>query len=335
MIYVAIFFLAFWAGFSVRRGSICLVRATHEIIERKPPKTMLFVMEAMTVALSITIPAMIFFPDQISLAPSYEITFYLFTGAVLYGVGAAVNSACALGTLNQLMNGRMEYIATILGLAAGFMIFLNFDLIYTIQKLKSTGNADLNILFFLPLMFIVWSVVLFQIIRFMKQSGETKLKKFQQYLTSPVARDFIGVSIFGLCGGILYLLLGRSWDYTKFIMDLEEHLHAGFLPDSSILPVLTTTLALVSGMAIATVLSKNFKFQPGTLKAFMTRFSAGILMGFGVGLIPGGNDTIILHGIPGVAFHAPFALMIMMGSIAFVVFVKKSAIRIKDKRGVT
>lgn len=326
--YLAIFFLAFWAGFSVRRGSICLVRATHEIVERKPAKTMLFVMEAMTVALSITIPAMIFFPDHVSLAASYDITFYLVIGAALYGLGASINGACALGTLNQLMNGKIEYLATILGLAAGFMVFLHLDLIPTIQKLKSAGYADFNVLLFLPLMIIVWGVALFQTTKFMKQSDEKKLKKFQQYLTSPVARDFIGVSIFGLCGGLLYLILGRSWDYTKFIMDVEEHLHEGALPDISVLPALITTLAIVSGMTIATVLSKNFKFHPGTFKAFAERFLAGSLMGFAVGFIPGGNDTIILHGIPGIAFHAPVALTIMMMSIAVVVLAKKSATQI-------
>ena len=46
-------------------------------------------------------------------------------------------------------------------------------------------------------------------------------------------------------------------------------------------------------------------------------------MGAAVGLIPGGNDTIILHGIPGLAFHAPIALMVMMMVIAVVLFIMK------------
>lgn len=323
MIYPIIFFLAFLAGFSVRRGSICLVRATHEIIERKPAKTILFVMEAMTVALSITIPAMMFFPEHISIAQSYDFSLYLFFGASLYGIGAAINGACALGTLNQLMNGKIEYVATIFGLTAGFMVFLNFDFTYTLQKLKTTNRADLNIFLFIPLMFLTWGAVWFQIIQFLKQSKESMFKKFKQYLTSPVARDFIGVSIFGFCSGVLYLLLGRSWDYTKFIMEIEEYLHAGIFPEKSIFPVLTTTFALISGMAIATILSKSFKFQQSTLRVFATRFLSGGLMGIAIGFIPGGNDTIILHGIPGIAFHAPVALMTMMIAIAVVLAIRK------------
>ncbi len=272
-------------------------------------------------ALSITIPAMFFFPEHISLAPSYELSLYLFLGAVLYGVGAAINNACALGTLNQLMSGRVEYVATILGVAAGFFLFLELDLFFTLQKLKSTSHAELNLFLFIPLMVLVWGVALFQIIKFTKRTNENKLIKFKQYLTSPVARDFIGVSIFGFCSGVIYLLLGRSWDYTKFIMDMAEHAFAGVTPDVYVLPVLTTSVALVSGMAIATILSKSFKFQRGNWQSFTIKFLGGGLMGVAVGLIPGGNDTIILHSIPGLAFHAPVALMVMMMTIAMVIFI--------------
>ena len=221
------------------------------------------------------------------------------------------------------MNGKIEYAATILGLTAGFIIFLNSDLIYTIQDLKNTNNADLNIFLFVPLMLLVWGVSIFQIMRFVKQSKEKKLKKLKQYLTSPVARDFIGVSIFGLCSGTIYLLLGRSWDYTKFIMDVEEHLYAGFLPDATIFPIMTTTIALISGMTLATILSKSFELQSSSLKAFVTKLFAGMLMGIAVGFIPGGNDTIILHGIPGIASHAPIALMVMMVTISLAIYIKK------------
>ena len=323
MIFLVLFLLAFSAGFSVRRGGICLVRATQEIIDRKPAKTMFFVMEAMTVALSITIPAMFFFPEHISLAPSYDLSVYLFAGSVLFGLGAAMNNACALGTLNKLMDGNLAHLGTILGVTAGFFLFMNLDLFLTLHKLKSTSHTELNIYLFIPLTILVWGVSLFQIFKFTKQSNEKKLTKFKHYLTSPVARDFISVSIFGFCSGVIYLLIGRSCDYTKFIMDMVDHTYAGATPDSYIFPILTTTVALISGMAIATILAKNFKLQSITFKNFIIKFLAGALMGTSVGLIPGGNDTIIVHGIPGLAMHAPIALMVMMMTIATVRLINK------------
>ena len=106
-------------------------------------------------------------------------------------------------------------------------------------------------------------------------------------------------------------------------MEIEEYLHAGVFPETSIFPVLTTTFALITGMAIATIMSKSFKFQHSTLRVFASRFLSGGLMGIAIGFIPGGNDTIILHGIPGIAFHAPVALMTMMIAIAAVFIIRK------------
>lgn len=277
----------------------------------------------MTISLSITIPAMLFFPENISLAPSYELSFYLFAGAMFYGAGAAINSACALGTLNQLMNGKMEYLGTIFGVATGFLVFLNLELSLALGELRSTSHSELNIYLLMPLMLLVWGIALFQIRKFTKRTNENKLVKLKQYLTSPVARDFISVSIFGFCSAGIYLLMGRSWDYTKFIMDMVEYAYIGVSLSESLLPITITTIALVSGMIIATFLSRNFNFQHATFTSFAIKFLAGGMMGAAVGLIPGGNDAIILYGIPGLALHAPIALMVMMMTIAFVVFIKK------------
>ena len=124
MIYLVMFFLAFWAGFSVRRASLCLVRGTIELLQRKPAKTLFFVLQAMVVALSVTIPALVVFPNHISVAASYNISWYLLAGSCLYGLGASLNGSCALGTLNHLMNGKIEFLFTIIGMSIGFFIFL-------------------------------------------------------------------------------------------------------------------------------------------------------------------------------------------------------------------
>ncbi len=35
-------------------------------------------------------------------------------------------------------------------------------------------------------------------------------------------------------------------------------------------------------------------------------------MGFAASLIPGGNDALLLSGLPSLAFHAPFAAIAML-----------------------
>lgn len=89
------------------------------------------------------------------------------------------------------------------------------------------------------------------------------------------------------------------------------------------LPIFVTTIALVIGIGFASVLSKDFNLDLGTKKEFLIKIVAGILMGFSVGLILGGNDSLIFYGIPGIAIHAPIALIMMMVAIALTFSVKK------------
>ena len=328
MLFILIFFLAFWAGFATRRASLCLVRATIEIIDRKPAKTMFFVMQAMVVALSITIPAMLLFPELISLAPSYSISVYLFLGAFLYGVGAFLNGACALGTLNQLMNGKVEYAASIVGVAVGFFCFLIIQDFIILENTHHLMMVNYKFLFLLPLMLFVWGVTIIQTRKFLKENEDTKLKKIKKYITSSVARNYIGVSIFGFCSGTLYLILGNSWDYTNFIRTTEIILFEKGGTVVNIVPILITTSALIVGMGVASLLSKDFQLTRINFKGFITKLVAGSLMGFSAGLIPGGNDTLILHGIPGLAIHAPIALVTIMAAITVVTYIKFTATKL-------
>lgn len=328
MLFILIFFLAFWAGFATRRASLCLVRATTEIINRKPAKTMFFVVQAMVIALSITIPAMLLFPDYISLTDSYSISFYLFLGAFLYGVGAFLNGSCALGTLNQLMNGKIEYSGSIVGMALGFFCFL---LIQEFIVLKETDNSmivNYKFLFLLPLMFVVWSVTIIQTRKFLKESEGNKLKKIKRYITSSVARNYIGVTIFGFCSGALYLILGGAWDYTNFIRTAETIILEQGQSNVNLTPIIVTTSALIIGMGVASLLSKDFNFTKAAPKEFAVKILSGSLMGFSAGLIPGGNDTLILHGIPGLAIHAPIALVTIMLAIAVATYIKSITIKL-------
>ena len=185
-----------------------------------------------------------------------------------------------------------------------------------LQKLDTAHLENNQIFYLVPLMLIVWIISFIQIRKFLMISEESKIRKFKQYLKSPVARDFIGISIFGLCSGTLFLLLGTSWDYTQFIQFVEKNIFYDNAESRNIFPLMVTTAALVIGIATASILSKDFKFKRGHVSEYVLKTFAGGIMGFGVGLIPGGNDTLILYGIPGLAVHAPVALLTMMGAIA-------------------
>ncbi len=330
MLFILMFFLAFWAGFATRRASLCLVRATTEIIERKPAKTLFFVVQAMVIALSLTIPAMLFFPEHIAFVTSYAISPYLLAGSFLYGVGAFLNGSCALGTLNKLMNGKIQYLASIIGMALGFFCFLMVQEFIILEKANHAMSVNYKFLFLLPLMLVVWSVTIIQTTKFLKENEESKLTKMKKYITSSVARDYIGISIFGLCSGALYLIFDGSWDYTNFIRMTETIIVGQEEADLNIImPILITTSALMIGMGTASLLSKDFHFMAAAPKEFAMKMVSGSLMGFSAGLIPGGNDTLILHSIPGLAIHSPIAVLTIMMAIAVVAYIKVTATKLR------
>jgi len=56
-------------------------------------------------------------------------------------------------------------------------------------------------------------------------------------------------------------------------------------------------------------------------------FTGGLLMGIGAASIPGGNDVLLLHGIPGFSFHAVPVFLAMLAGIALTLLVARRVVR--------
>lgn len=57
-------------------------------------------------------------------------------------------------------------------------------------------------------------------------------------------------------------------------------------------------------MVVSARLRGSFRLRPIRLRPALRRIGAGALMGAGAALIPGGNDGLILFGIPSLSPHA-------------------------------
>lgn len=293
--------LSILAGFSVRRGRICLVLATEEIVEKKPLRTMIFIVQAMAVALSITVPAILFFPDQVQLASSYPISLGLILGAVIYGIGATLNNGCALGSLNSLVNGNLNFLGTVLGLASGHFLFLFFSIFTAIDSVPSTGTLGRNLFFLIPLLGITWGVFGWVVKSFFSKS-----------------HDSFPIFCLGLASGALFLVLEFSWSYTRWIFVSERLIFGQLKMEPHFFTISTTFGGFMVGVILATYLSHSFQLKIPSVNNTSSKFFGGSLMGFGAGMIPGGNDTLILSGFPGLSVHAPVAIAIIVLTIALV-----------------
>lgn len=310
-----VFLLSSLCGFSARRGTICLVRAVSEVVAGKPAKTLIFIVEAVTIALAVTIPVFLFFPDYVQLAASYRISPFLFFGALIYGVGVTINGGCAFGTLNHLMSGNINYSGTLLGMVMGFYLFQMTGAATVIDPVPQSSDAFQNTPFLILILFLSWIVIIIHGKKFLDSGIQRKLR---QFINAPIARDFIAVSLLGISSGLLFLMFGHSWDYTHWIQ-MSAKILAGDEEGGGIyLSLSIATAGALLGIFVATLLSRSFRWFAIELKMFAIRVVAGLLMGIGASLIPGGNDTLIIYGLPGIAVYAPVAIFIIMVTIALI-----------------
>jgi toxin CptA len=80
--------------------------------------------------------------------------------------------------------------------------------------------------------------------------------------------------------------------------------------------VWSTALLFTALLAGAMVGGRQAQAPPARLRQALDCAGGGALMGFGASLIPGGNDNLILVGLPGLQPHALAAIAMMSLAIA-------------------
>lgn len=80
-------------------------------------------------------------------------------------------------------------------------------------------------------------------------------------------------------------------------------------------------IGLISGSIANGMFRGRFMFEPPRLAAVRDRFAGGLLMGAGSALIPGGNDSLILQGIPSGSPLAFLAYAVLLATIVVLLLI--------------
>jgi len=131
------------------------------------------------------------------------------------------------------------------------------------------------------------------------QSRIVDLLLARQYRLSTAAM------LIGLANGGLYLIYG-AWGYTGTLHQTAEA--ALFGRDQPSPQRWFLFAAMLLGMVLSTWQRGSLRVDWRPQFAWARNFVGGLLMGLGAALIPGGNDALVLYGIPSLSPHA------MMGS---------------------
>ena len=270
--------LVLLAGYATQRGSVCAVRATNELVlERKASRYVGFFFCAACGLLVMAMAEMLgrpVFVHYVGLPASLAAV----VGGAIVGLGAYINGRCAFGTVAELGSGRLSRLATLLGFIAGTVL----------GDRAHMGVADLPTLAS-PLIASPTPATL-AIAAMATALLGIALVRLARPSPPPEWTPLRAMAVIGLGNGLL-LVLAHSWPYTSLLMQLARGGVDGLARGA------TMAVVFVLG-AVAGGMVRGFDLQAGQTRDWLLALAGGTVMGTGAVLVPGGNDAMLLVGVP-------------------------------------
>jgi toxin CptA len=263
-------------GVAIQRGGTCTVAAVEDLLAGGRPHRLLALVEAslwVGVGLLVVREAV----GPMAWPAGQGLTGWTVVGAALLGAGALVNGACAFGSVARLGAGQWAYAATPLGFYAGG---LSLQPVWG-AMLRHPLGMDAPLL--AAPSWLAWTLCGVASARLVLPV----LRPRTGGAWSPhLATAVIGLSFLGLA------VLAGAWAYTDVLADLARGM-ARALGDRGALG-----LTLLAGAVIAAVVGGAWQPRRPRPRAVLRCFAGGVLMGWGGLLVPGGNDALVLLGMP-------------------------------------
>jgi uncharacterized protein len=301
--------LAFLVGACIQRASVCAVRATEQwVYYRRTSRIRAFFSTAGWSGLVI-LPLTWLLPESAMLAEAAPVTWTVLAGGTLFGVGAALNGACALGTMAKLTCGRTEYLATLGGIVLGAIAAL---------RLGVHSEATMPSIIAQP-GWLGWAAWLaFGVAALPAVRHVARILRLRRPRLTTVA----SFAVLGVCGGLLHVTAG-GWTYTALLAGLAEGAIGVGWP-SPYAVGLVSTLALFAGGGCAAVWLGRFAPVRPRARRCAPKLAGGAIMGFAAMMIPGGNDVLLLSGLPSLNGNAWAAYAAMMASLGVVMLLHRA-----------
>jgi uncharacterized membrane protein YedE/YeeE len=305
--------LAAILGFAAHRASICTVRGVAEIMSSGTGYIVLGIGKSVLWVSAITIPVFLLMPSASANLGGWPLTGVAVLGGFVFGVGAAVNGACAYSTMARLADGEGRMLVAGVAFALGVLCFVTLVDWRLIDRPAPTPALVGSLL--------GWSLVvaaavlvpwgLYEAARLWR-TRPAGLRAHALVL-APQYRLSSAAMLIGMAGAAIFLVYG-STSYTVTLQQVVE----GWRGTRSFPPAerWLLLLAILAGMLLSTLQRGSFRADWRPRPSWLRNVCGGLLMGLGVGLTPGGNDALVLYGIPSLSPHALPAFLAMVVGIA-------------------
>jgi uncharacterized protein len=200
--------------------------------------------------------------------------------------GALVNGACAYGAMGRLAAGETSFLAMLGGFFLGAKLG-HEALLGAFQPERETfafAGSSLGALCALLVLFLVLQAK-------RARQGAASWAKLAQMLRArkwPISLAMLTIALANV--GLIALL--SHWTYTGLLIDLAA--------DNQRADALRAGLALIflAGAVAGAVSAGRFRWRGMAWRELWVRGVGGALMGVGAILIPGGNDGLVVMGVP-------------------------------------
>ncbi len=282
-------------GYAIQRGATCLVAAVDELVSKRRGDRLLGLLEA-----AVWVAGMLLVWRAIgghALLPiGYPATFATVTGGLLLGAGALVTRACVFGAVARFGSGEWAYALTPLGFFLGCA---------TIWPAIGAFPAMVPVSPLFDHFWLLPSFALFVGWRLLEAARAGRAGQFASHVWSPHR----ATAVIGIVFAISLIAIG-PWAYTYALLALARGQTDGVLVKCLLL------VMLFAGALLGGWTAGRLRLRAPTLATAARCLIGGAMMGWGSLLIPGGNDELLLVGIPLLQPYAWLAVASMAAAIA-------------------
>jgi len=297
--------VAFAVGFAMKYGGLCTYAAAVQIVrERRFERLMAFLAAAAWAAL-VVVPLAWWWPAELSVSATHDDWAMAVVGGLLLGLGAHFNRGCIFGTFVQLTGGNLTYVATLIGMVAGALAakygLVAIAPVKTAPALAAQPGVPAMLWLLVAAIFITSTIW-----RRGRGSAPRRLR------SHPLSSILVALTL-GVGGGWLFAAV-NGWDFASVLMRAAWQSLSITNAGPSLLAI-ACTLSMVAGGVAAAVSQNRFAWRAPELLPSLASFAGGSLMGLAAVLLPGGNDGLLLSGVPALAPHAWLGYALMLASM--------------------
>jgi len=242
-------------------------------------------------------------------AAAFEFSRLTILGGILLGVGAYVNGACVFGSVARVGSGEIGFIITPLGFFLGVELFEKLVGIEPMRLPEAAGSiAQLPLLLLVAFMLLALARaarIIWRAFRRDRQAG-----------APPLWNPHVATLVIGITFAVMLLGVG-PWTYTELLSDLAKGKSGGIIWRIALFA------ALLAGARLGGLRHGMTAWTMPNRDRIQTCLIGGAMMGIGGTMIPGGNDGLVLVGLPFLMPYALASLATMVTVIALAIWARQ------------